>query len=214
MHYVGAICSVYGYPCTTGNIACDLIAWHWLAAVSQAGEQFACSKYLDAKRSRNRRGCCLGYSGLLLLHCLLERNLAGAHLTPADRSVEVLHRLVFERVRQFLSVTQAHSKPPHFLLPYLSALLNVVCPGLFLEPLPNSVTSAGSIDVSEVGVEPVPARSLVFLTGDDLYGVTVSEVRSKGYQLAINLCTDTPVSQTGMDLVGKIQRCRTGRQVF
>ena len=83
---------------------------------------------------------------------------------------------------------------------------------LFTEPGVNLRAPAAGGDIPQVRVKPVPARVRLLL-GNDFNLVAHLQLIGERYDTPANFRPDAAVPHIAMDVVGKIERRRAGRQV-
>ena len=92
------------------------------------------------------------------------------------------------------------------LLQNFSTTFNIICPLLFLKPLPYILLGVRCFDITQMGVEPISAGPLDLLSGYNLDYITVTQLIIECHQPAIDLSSDAAVSHLSMNPVGKIKR--------
>src|SRR5664280_581022 len=83
---------------------------------------------------------------------------------------------------------------------------------LFLEPGANLRTGALGLDQTQAGVKPVSAGTTL-LGGQDLHLLAGLQFVVKRNKLVIDLGTPAAIANVGMDMIGKVDRGGTSRQV-
>ena len=83
---------------------------------------------------------------------------------------------------------------------HLPSFQDIIFLALLTEPAVDPVLGLGALD----DLQPVPAGSLGILGGDDLDPVAVVDLCLDGHQLSVDAGTDHPVSDGGMDGIGKV----------
>src|SRR5205814_4276206 len=136
-----------------------------------------------------------------------------ADVARAERGQEVVDLVELEQGGQLLGRRLAEPQAGELLLHDLAAADDVLLALLPAEPLADLLAGMVGLDVVEVRVQPVAARALGGLRGDDLDDLAVLELVVEADQPTIDLAADAAVADVGVDAVGEVERGRAGRQL-
>ena len=203
-----------------GDIAADRVTRHRLAALRDLGEHAALAfdanfaGRLELGDERNERELAVAVRLRLTGRHVLEEHRVGADVAVSDGGVEIVqvgeaklpgeleHPLLADRGERPLL------HPPELLVEQLLALGDVLLAPLLLEPDANLLRGSRRLDEAQ----PVAARSMRSLRGEDLEDVTVLELVVERHHAAVGLGADAAMPNLGVDPVGKIDGRRARRQ--
>ena len=107
-----------------------------------------------------------------------------------------------------LLISQGHEVAAHFAFQCVAALLNILFPAFFFEPVANLVFGLAGLD----DVQPVAAGAAVFGACDDFNNFAGLDLVVDGHDAVVDLRTDHPVADGGVDGIGKVDsRCACGQ---
>ena len=208
---------MHGNAAPEGDIAGDRLGRHRPAATRDCGRQIA--NTLDLHRRARSRAAprALAHGRQRRRHrraqpcqCLAQG--CDAYGTLADAALQVFGTVGVQFAHQGCDQLGCGADPGQFALQGLAPERNM--PRLIDAPKPGPDLGAalGRYQIPQFQGQPVAAGRGLF-AGDDLHHVAVGQSMIERHDAATDLGTATAMAQTGVHLVGEVQRRRAARQI-